>query len=279
MSVVLGLGLGWDPRITIQMQNVHGGIARTKGTYNYGSEYWKTVYHGYISERTWTESTRKGGGTKSITTNSTVATQIKTGRHSQGGRESSATKFLNNLWDLSSDQGEVEIALSGYWDAQAEEVVIESNQVKQGTFSDEELADVYVQCCLPTIKKSHPGIAETISLYLNKGVDHQQNRVINPWKEGFRADPTVEDLKETFYQSMTKDIRWKDLHRLTRPYDNTGDLTDQAKDAELSSMTQDLEAAMHHVKLWELKNETIDQHICAYNDVFLPDQPVSVFGS
>ncbi|KAJ3830829.1 hypothetical protein F5878DRAFT_668296 [Lentinula raphanica] len=31
-------------------------------------------------------------------------------------------------------------------------------------------------------------------------------------------------------------------------------------------MTQDLEAAMHRVKLWELKNETIDQHICAYND-------------
>ena len=189
---------------------------------------------------------------------------------------------MNNLWDLSSDQGEVEIALSGYWDAQAEEVVIESNQVKRGTFSDEELADVYVQCCLPTIEKSHPGIAETISLYLNKGVDHQQNRVINPWKEGFRADPTVEDLKETFYQSMTKDVRWKDLHGLTRPYDNTEDLpdqVDQTKDAELSSMTQDLEAAMHRVKLWELKNETIDQHICAYNDVFLPDQPVSVFGS
>ena len=31
MSVALGLGLGWDPGITIQMQNVHGGIARTKG--------------------------------------------------------------------------------------------------------------------------------------------------------------------------------------------------------------------------------------------------------
>ncbi|KAJ3817877.1 hypothetical protein F5880DRAFT_1449529, partial [Lentinula raphanica] len=31
MCVALGLGLGWDPIVTIQMQNVHGGLARTKG--------------------------------------------------------------------------------------------------------------------------------------------------------------------------------------------------------------------------------------------------------
>lgn len=31
MCVALGLGLGWDPKVTIQMQNVHGGLARTKG--------------------------------------------------------------------------------------------------------------------------------------------------------------------------------------------------------------------------------------------------------
>ena len=169
--------------------------------------------------------------------------------------------------------------MSGYWDPLGEEVVIESTKVKEGVFRDEELAELYVNYSQPSFRDSLPEVAETIDLYLNKGVDHQQNRVINPWKEGFRTDPDVEQLEQSFYQSIKAKSLTRDVHGLSRPSDYTSDLDHVSPDQPDNSQSYDLRSARERVQSWEQKNGTFEQHIGAYSDPMSSYSNVSVFGS